>query len=339
MSTCPSVLGCMIKRSRTTLIIHHQRRTFLFGSPQYTKHIASGNAIEIGDNEFVLDENFSPGYNPKKDAVIRNYSSSLTQINSSHLELPFNELTQKRLFYTNFCGIIEYLPSRYLGKPYKIGDKVWGIKPHYKQPLNSYAKNVVTLSQLFGRKPNPHAHNNAWSEYLSSDIRCISHLPHNIPIEYGGLFGTDLLQIFDGFGRVNWLRTKDKIQGKKVLIIGSGRQSLINMLVPILQICGAGDITILSSHKRHNKLLAKFNVKAIIDANKFIASKHEAKYDLIVDSLSVKIDEIQKNVTCINPYQRSCEYWVIRNPTNHLLRTSETRSEGMIFILCQIFTL
>eukprot|EP01084_Bolivina_argentea_P306432 529516_1 len=310
---------------KSTTIFHHQYRTFLFGSTEYTKYEKSGNTIEIGDTDFILDENFSPHYNPTKDVIIRNFSSTMTQKNVEHLLLPFNELTQKRLFYTNFSGIIEYVNPKYK-HVYKIGDRVWGVKPHYKQLLNTFDSNRLSISSLLGFKPNPYSHNNAWSDYVSVNIRYISPLPFNIPLEYGGLFGTDLLMIFDGFGRINWVRTMSKIKDKKVLILGSGRQSLINILIPLLQICNVGEIVVISNHKRHNKLLEKFNVKAIIDRNNFVPSKHNLKYDLIIDSLSIDAEQIEKNVSLIDSESfHKTEYWVIRNPYKQVLMESKTR--------------
>ena len=300
----------------------------MFGSRKFTKWEKSGSSIEIGDDHLILDEEFSPHYNAKNDVVIRNYSSALTDKCVEHLRVPFNELTQKRLFYTNFCGIIEYVPPRILLKsPYKIGDKVWGIKASYKQQIKSSSAATNWLS-----KPHPFGHCNAWSDYICTDMRCLAHLPKNIPLEFGGLFGTDLLMIFDGFGRINWLRTKRKIQNKKVLIIGSGRQSLLNVLIPILQICGAAEICIASNHERHNKLLSRLNVQSIIDKNAISDSKHKQNhYDLIIDSLSTEQHQIESNVSMIDKDAfGKTEYWVIRNPYHSILQQSETRSEGKI---------
>ena len=205
---------------------------------------------------------------------------------------------------------------------------MWGIKPHYKQPLQSHDQSTIPISWFF-KPPNPFAHNNAWSDYVCTDIKCISHLPLNIPLEYGGLFGTDLLMLFDGFGRQNWIRTMHKVKNKKVLILGSGRQSLINMLIPLLQICDSGDIVVVSSHKRHNKVLKHFNVKSVIDQSNFDPSKHKGKYDIVIDSLSIKAEQVQKNVGLIKPDQSGTEYWVIRNPLNDVLLNAQNRIEGM----------
>eukprot|EP01083_Nonionella_stella_P046257 123825_1 len=326
MTSC-NFLRCSVRKQYRILQYHGQSRTFI-GFSKSEPFEKSGNGIEIGENDFILDEHFSPHYHPRKDVIIRNYSSALTATNMKHLILPFNHLTSRRTFYTNFCGIIEHIPKRYRRGPYKIGDRVWGIKPHYKQEYNASTTNTTSISSLLGLTPGPHSHNNAWSDYLSTDIRCISHLPPSIPLEYGGLFGTDLLMIFDGFGRINWYRTKQKIEGKKVLIIGTGRQSLLNILIPLLQACNVKDIVIVSSHKRHNKVLTKFNVKSIIDRVHFIPSKHNIKYDIIIDSLSINAQEIEKNVTLINDdaFDKT-EYWVIRNPYHHIVTASETTAD------------
>ncbi len=97
---------------RQSLLHHHQSRAFLLGSRQLETYSSSGTAIEISDKHFVLDDAFAPLYRPSTDAIIRNYSSALTAKNVEHLQLPLNELTQKRPFFTNFCGVIEQLPRR-----------------------------------------------------------------------------------------------------------------------------------------------------------------------------------------------------------------------------------
>ena len=69
-------------QSHVILQVHHARRGLFRTHKEYSK---SGSAIEIGDNDFILDEAFSPKYNLSKDVIIRNYSSAITAKNIEHL--------------------------------------------------------------------------------------------------------------------------------------------------------------------------------------------------------------------------------------------------------------
>merc|ERR1719334_2238025 len=109
----------------------------------------------------------------------------------------------------SFAGIIEQIPPQKEADsfPFEVGDRVWGLSP----------------SLLGG----------CWSDYVAVPPHSVHHAPINLPLHYCGLFPQQLfaLQSMLRFAKIERL---DQLKQKKVLFIGSGRKSMLNILAPFL---------------------------------------------------------------------------------------------------------
>ena len=84
--------------------------------------------------DITIETEYAPKFDPSKDVIIRNYSSSLTfsETEAMIAAQKMNKKPQKVIGQT-FAGIIESIPTKLAADkqafPFVGGDRVWGISP------------------------------------------------------------------------------------------------------------------------------------------------------------------------------------------------------------------
>eukprot|EP01084_Bolivina_argentea_P300237 517650_1 len=189
--------------------------------------------------DLTIENNYWLKYDPNKDVIIRNYSSSLTfsEINNmitvqKNVNNDKNKLRDVVIGQT-FAGIIESIPNKLLSEkkneksfPYEIGDRVWGISP-YK----------------FGH---------CWSDYISVPYKNISHAPINIPLHFCGLYPLQLhtLQKLLKYAKINI----NELRNKSVLFIGTGRRSLLSIAAAFFKHLDENNNITIIDYNKHCRL-------------------------------------------------------------------------------------
>ena len=240
--------------------------------------------------DLSIENDYSPKYDPSNDVIIKNYSSSLTFMETeAMITAQRNNTIQnkgKQVIGQTFAGIIESIPDKLSSDkksfPFEIGDRVWGVSP-----------------SMFGH---------CWSDYVPIPHKAIAHAPMNIPLHFCGLYPLHLYQL-NSILKFAKLDNLQDLKGKSILFIGTGRKSMVNIFAPFLKHLDAdNEITIIDddTHSRLNQNLLKQYIKIdnyhllkcdedglyknedmmeIINANK-------SKFDIVVDSWAMDKFEI-----------------------------------------------
>eukprot|EP01083_Nonionella_stella_P074418 201874_1 len=219
--------------------------------------------------DLTITNDHSANYDPSKDVIIRNYSSSL---NVSEIETMINahkgrkDTSKNGVIGQTFAGIIESIPSKLSSDkksfPFEIGDRVWGVSP-----------------SVFGH---------CWSDYVPVPYKSISHAPTNIPLHFCGLYPMQLhgLQTVLKYAKMEL----SDLKNKSVLFIGTGRRSMLNLFAPFLKhLDETNRITVIEddAHGRFDEVLLKEYLG--------IDTVHELKYEESTEGMDVLRDEYEKS--------------------------------------------
>lgn len=257
--------------------------------------------------DLTIKNDYSPKYDPLNDIIIRNYSSSLTfletetMITAQKTGQNKNTNPNEQVIGATFAGIIESIPDKLSSDkksfPFEIGDRVWGVSPN-----------------MFGH---------CWSDYVPIPHKAIAHAPMNIPLHYCGLYPLQFYGL-NSILKFAKLDNLSDLKGKSILFIGTGRRSMINVFAPFLkQIDGDNEITVIDddNHSRLNEnLLRKY-----LNIDKYhllkcedgiykqeemmdIVSKYsENKFDIVIDSWAMDKLEIMEHCKMVK--QKGVYFW------------------------------
>ena len=352
-------------------ITRHQYRSFgllskLF-APKYESYDKKGRCVILNQSEIDVEKetdsasinvglsiegDYSAQYDPKNQVIIKQYGSCLTTQDFPGVTLRpelLDNSALKPIPGRAFSGIIEYIPPKVKDKlaararlsrsqTFVEGDRIWGL-----------------AKSAFGQQ---------WSEYAPVDYNNIFNAPDNIPLHFCAMFPLSIL-LMQQCMRQSKMSSFSDFADKKILFIGSGKESLINVGLPLMYQQNATQIDILTSSDRHDCVLAEHfqdiiddkvvNVKEYrsIDLND-LAIKHEEKikkesnkdknekeeesnnfefdrYDIVIDSTGREHSELHQHVKFCT---KKGKFWIMHTPMADIMASNKSKIKGLFGKMC-----
>ena len=252
--------------------------------------------------DLSIESDYSPKYDPLNDVIIKNYSSSLTfmeteaMISAQRNNKGNNDNNDnKQVIGQTFAGIIESIPDKLSSDkksfPFAIGDRVWGVSP-----------------SMFGQ---------CWSDYVPIPYKAIAHAPMNIPLHYCGLYPLHFYQLNS---MLKWAKLDNlqDLKEKSVLFIGTGRRSMVNTFAPFLKHIDENNAITIIDDDMHSRLNENVLKKCINIDNYHLLkcdqdgiyknedmmeliNKYSSTFDIVIDSWAMDKSEIMEHCKLCKP--------------------------------------